>query len=138
MNAFRATLEELREADLLVHVLDASNPDWPRQRAAVERSCTNSSSIGRRACSSSTNATCRRRRAAELHGALYVSAATGAGLDALARGTRRAHRIAGVTRLLGACLALSLVGEPPARATATTRWSRRRGGITAVGRAADA
>ena len=36
VNAFRATLEELREADLLVHVLDASNPDWPRQRVAVE------------------------------------------------------------------------------------------------------
>jgi GTP-binding protein HflX len=36
VNAFRATLEELREADLLVHVLDAGNPDWPRQRAAVE------------------------------------------------------------------------------------------------------
>jgi len=36
VNAFRATLEELHEADLLVHVLDASNPDWPRQRAAVE------------------------------------------------------------------------------------------------------
>lgn len=36
VNAFRATLEELREADLLVHVLDASNPDWPRQREAVE------------------------------------------------------------------------------------------------------
>ena len=36
VNAFRATLEELREADLLVHVLDASNPDWPRQRESVE------------------------------------------------------------------------------------------------------
>jgi GTP-binding protein HflX len=36
VNAFRATLEELREADLLVHVLDASNPDWPRQQVAVE------------------------------------------------------------------------------------------------------
>jgi GTP-binding protein HflX len=36
VNAFRATLEELRSADLLVHVLDASNPDWPRQRASVE------------------------------------------------------------------------------------------------------
>ena len=36
VNAFRATLEELREADLLVHVLDASNPDWPRQRTSVE------------------------------------------------------------------------------------------------------
>jgi GTP-binding protein HflX len=36
VNAFRATLEELEDADLLVHVIDASNPDWPRQRAAVD------------------------------------------------------------------------------------------------------
>jgi len=36
VNAFRATLEELREADRMIHVLDASNPDWPRQRAAVD------------------------------------------------------------------------------------------------------
>ncbi|HTX58738.1 MAG TPA: GTPase HflX [Verrucomicrobiae bacterium] len=36
VNAFRATLEELRDASLLIEVLDASNPDWPRQRAAVE------------------------------------------------------------------------------------------------------
>ena len=36
VSAFRATLEELREADLLLEVLDASNPDWPRQRVAVE------------------------------------------------------------------------------------------------------
>ncbi|GAC1425316.1 MAG: hypothetical protein NVSMB5_19610 [Candidatus Velthaea sp.] len=36
INAFRATLEELDVADLLVHVIDASNPDWPRQRNSVE------------------------------------------------------------------------------------------------------
>ena len=36
VNAFRATLEELEHADVLVHVLDASNSDWPRQRASVE------------------------------------------------------------------------------------------------------
>lgn len=36
INAFRATLEELENADLLLHVIDASNPDWPRQRASVE------------------------------------------------------------------------------------------------------
>jgi GTP-binding protein HflX len=36
INAFRATLEELDVADLLVHVIDASNPDWPRQRRSVE------------------------------------------------------------------------------------------------------
>ena len=49
VNAFRATLEELRDADLLVHVLDASNPDWPRQRARSRRSCTSSNSTARRA-----------------------------------------------------------------------------------------
>ncbi|HEV3089883.1 MAG TPA: GTPase HflX [Candidatus Cybelea sp.] len=37
VNAFRATLEELREADVLLHVLDASNPQWQRQREAVEK-----------------------------------------------------------------------------------------------------
>ncbi len=36
MNAFRATLEELSQADVLVHVVDASNPDWPRQMQAVD------------------------------------------------------------------------------------------------------
>jgi GTP-binding protein HflX len=36
INAFRATLEELDVADLLLHVVDAANPDWPRQRASVE------------------------------------------------------------------------------------------------------
>jgi GTP-binding protein HflX len=35
--AFRATLEEVVEADLILHVVDASNPEWERQVAAVER-----------------------------------------------------------------------------------------------------
>lgn len=33
--AFRATLEEVTEADLLVHVVDTSQPDWPDQVDAV-------------------------------------------------------------------------------------------------------
>jgi GTP-binding protein HflX len=36
MNAFRATLEEMDAADLLLHVHDAANSDWPRQNASVE------------------------------------------------------------------------------------------------------
>lgn len=36
VNAFRATLEELNEADVLVHVADAANADWPRQMQAVD------------------------------------------------------------------------------------------------------
>lgn len=35
-SAFRATLEELTEADLLLHVVDLSHPDWQAQMQAVE------------------------------------------------------------------------------------------------------
>lgn len=34
--AFRATLEEVTGASMLLHVIDASNPFWQRQREAVE------------------------------------------------------------------------------------------------------
>jgi GTP-binding protein HflX len=34
--AFRATLEELHEADVLVHLIDVSNPDFEEHIAAVE------------------------------------------------------------------------------------------------------
>jgi GTP-binding protein HflX len=37
VNAFRATLEELRDADLLLHVVDASDPRHDEQVAAVDR-----------------------------------------------------------------------------------------------------
>lgn len=36
VNAFKATLEELEYADLLLHVIDASNPRWREQAAVVE------------------------------------------------------------------------------------------------------
>ncbi|RMH22237.1 MAG: GTPase HflX, partial [Gemmatimonadetes bacterium] len=34
--SFRSTLEEAREADLLLHVIDASHPDWTEHRRVVE------------------------------------------------------------------------------------------------------
>jgi GTPase len=34
--SFRATLDETREADLLLHVVDASHPQWEEQRATTE------------------------------------------------------------------------------------------------------
>jgi GTP-binding protein HflX len=37
VNAFRATLEELQDADLLLHVIDASDPSFEDQCAAVEK-----------------------------------------------------------------------------------------------------
>src|SRR5262249_43919427 len=36
VNAFRATLEELEDAALLLHVVDASDPSHPQQIEAVE------------------------------------------------------------------------------------------------------
>jgi GTP-binding protein HflX len=35
--SFRATLEEAREADLLLHVIDASSPSWPDQEEVVNQ-----------------------------------------------------------------------------------------------------
>ena len=37
LEAFKATLEELEEADLLIHVIDLSNPRFPEQMEAVDR-----------------------------------------------------------------------------------------------------
>ena len=37
IEAFKATLEELRYADLLLHVIDLSNPEWEAQAAVVDR-----------------------------------------------------------------------------------------------------
>ena len=37
LQAFMATLEELEEADLLVHVVDVSNPGFREQMAVVEQ-----------------------------------------------------------------------------------------------------
>ena len=40
VEAFKATLEELEYADLLLHVIDASNPQWREQAEVVERLIT--------------------------------------------------------------------------------------------------
>jgi GTPase len=84
VNAFRATLEELREADLLIEVLDASNSDWPRQRVAVE-SLLQELELGAKPRLVAFNK-CDALPAASLPeepGALCVSARTGAGLPQL-------------------------------------------------------
>lgn len=36
VEAFKATLEELQYADILLHVIDLSNPDWEEQAAVVD------------------------------------------------------------------------------------------------------
>ena len=35
--SFKATLEEVRQADIVLHVVDLTNPDWPAQKSEVEK-----------------------------------------------------------------------------------------------------
>ncbi len=96
INAFRATLEELEEAELLVHVLDASNPQWPRQRRAVDLILRELHLDGTPRLAVFNKSDRLVPDAAGESGALYVSALTGAGLPqlraALAQRIVEAHR----------------------------------------------
>ncbi len=85
VNAFRATLEELESADLLLHVSDASNPDWPRQRASVE-AILRELKLDEKPVLDVFNKVDRldpAARAALPQDALEVSAASGEGIDRL-------------------------------------------------------
>ena len=103
--AFRATLEEVQHADVLVHVLDVSNPTWPKQEQAVDQvlgelgvpSTTpvvrvwNKMDVVREAADASTNDGETNRRLQELleasesptsdSNAVAISATQGYGLD---------------------------------------------------------
>jgi GTP-binding protein HflX len=90
--SFRATLEETREADLLLHVIDASHPGWEEQRVVVEEVLAE---IGAHetpvlyvfnkidAVSAETVAAMRERAAGEGIDAVFVSALAPGGLAEL-------------------------------------------------------
>lgn len=86
--AFRATLEETAAADLVLHVVDAANPERERQAAAVLRvleevGATEVPRIEVYNKSDLISADERRRIAQADPGALLISAASGEGCDAL-------------------------------------------------------
>jgi len=83
INAFRATLEELDQANLLLHVLDASNPQWQRQRRAVEAILRELHLDGTPRLTVFNKSDRLVPDAAGEDDALYVSALTGEGLPAL-------------------------------------------------------
>ncbi len=86
--AFRATLEEVTEADLLLHVIDASHPERDRQVAAVRRVL---SEVGAEDVEiievynkvDAIDAAAAARITAQFDTAVLLSARTGAGIDAL-------------------------------------------------------
>lgn len=86
VNAFRATLEELHDADLLLHVVDAATPGAPDRVDAVDRILDELGlepprHIVLNKCDLADTDTCR--QLGERFGALGVSAVTGQGLDDL-------------------------------------------------------
>jgi len=100
--AFRATLEELAEADVLLHVVDASHPAFVDQMAAVEKILRELdvadrptilvlNKIDRLECAHDIDAPAR------MHGGIAVSAATGAGMDALLAAVDNVLPTAGAT-----------------------------------------
>ncbi len=87
--AFRATLEELSYADLLLHVIDIGNPDWGAQKAAVE-GILEDLGLDERPTLLVFNKRDRLpqeewEELARLQGAVPISAREGEGLDALLR-----------------------------------------------------
>jgi GTP-binding protein HflX len=82
VNAFRATLEELESADVLVHVMDAANPDWPRQRASVE-AILEELKLNEKPTLLAFNKIDDAAEMPAIEGAFLISARTGTGVDAL-------------------------------------------------------
>jgi GTPase len=103
--AFRATLEELHEADVLLHVVDASHPGLIDQMAAVEKLLAELELTDRPtllALNKIDRAESGRAldSLAEQTGGVPVSAATGAGLDELLAHIETALRpLSGAVRL---------------------------------------
>lgn len=84
ITAFRATLEELEDAQLLVHVVDISNPDWPRQKSSVESILYDLDLDNKRRLVVFNKCDRVANDSAEPD-SLCVSARTGAGIEALKR-----------------------------------------------------
>ena len=99
--SFRATLEEVNEADLLLHVIDASHPNWEEQRTVVDQVLTE---LGAKekpvlyvfskidALPAEELAALKVRIGNLIPSAVFVSAITEGGLEPLRRGLLAAAR----------------------------------------------
>jgi GTP-binding protein HflX len=82
VDAFRATLEEVERADLLLEVIDASDRHWAEHRATVQAVLTELN-VDEKPRIAVANKCDRPNAALLIDGAIKVSAATGEGIPAL-------------------------------------------------------
>jgi len=88
VEAFKSTLEQVRTADLLIHVVDVSHPTWPEQVQVTETVLAEigAGEVPVLTVLNKADLLTGRGRPAAPRGALLVSGRTGAGLpDLLAR-----------------------------------------------------
>jgi GTP-binding protein HflX len=89
VDAFRATLEEVERADLLLEVIDASDRHWAEHRATVQE-VLEELNVDEKPRIAVANKCDRPNAAALIEGAIKVAAATGEGLPEL-RAELEAH-----------------------------------------------
>lgn len=82
VDAFRATLEEVERADLLLEVIDASDPHWEEHRDTVQE-VLEELGVDEKPRIAVANKCDRPNAAAGIEGAVKVAAATGEGLPGL-------------------------------------------------------
>ena len=82
VDAFRATLEEVERADLLLEVIDASDRHWAEHRATVQE-VLEELNVDEKSRIAVANKCDRPNAAALIEGAIKVAAATGEGLPEL-------------------------------------------------------
>ena len=101
--SFRATLEEVNDADLLLHVIDASHPVWEEHRLVVDQVLQELGALDRPvlhvfnkmdALEHETALAVQERVTNLLPNSIFVSAATGGGLEPLRRALLAAVRAA--------------------------------------------
>ena len=118
VEAFKSTLEEVRTADLLVHVIDVAAPSWPEQVRVVE-GVLEEIGAGDRPCIRALNKVDLAPVAAPGAAGVRISARTGSGLAELLRAIE-ARLSAGLERVR--------CDLPPARGDLLA-WLRRSGRI---------
>lgn len=83
VEAFKATLEELAEADLLLHVIDVSNPDWREQARITQDLITQLDAASTPRIDVYNKCDIAAERPQESEDSVCISAATGEGLSGL-------------------------------------------------------